>query len=323
MEIGWKKGTGVGILLVFLTALVSGVSTFVNFWAAAGSNTDAFITVRNGLVALLLVPIVLLARQDVRTRLRRVDWARLATIGLVGGAIPFLLFFRGIQMSRDAAGLAGAATATFGYRTLFLVATALAVVYLKEKVSWRIAVAAGALLGGNVLLLSFSAPVWTDGTMYVLAATALWAGEYALSKRALRDLPGSTVALGRMGFGAVYLAGYVALTSQMGAVAALSGEQYRWMAVSAILLLAFVTTWYHGLKHVDLSVATAALVLGFPITLGLEALAGRTSLGIGSAVGAAAIVFGVALAVGLVAIRDTFASTVRLILVGVRSARHR
>ncbi len=321
METDWKRTAGgVGILLVLLTALFSGVSTFVNSYGVQGTNSDAFVTVRNGLVAILLVPMVLLARRDVRVALRRVDWARLATIGVIGGAIPFLLFFRGIQMA-TAAG--GATTAQFGYRTLFLMATVLGLVFLKEKFSARIAIAAGILLVGNALLLSFTAPIWTDGTAFVLAATALWAGEYTLSKRALRDLPSGTVALGRMGFGGIFLLGYIAATGQLAAVAGFGGLHWEWMAISTVLLLGFVTTWYAGLKHVDVSVATALLVLGFPINYALSALAGKAFLTVAGAAGIAAVALGVCLAIGLTAMRETWTTVVRLWVARVRGASSR
>ena len=292
----------VGIVLVIATAIISGVSTFVNFWAVQGTNSDAFITARNLLVAVLLVPMALLAGREVRVRLRTADWARLATIGLVGGAIPFLLFFRGLQM----AGSSGAATATFGYRTLFLLATLFAVVFLKERLSTRTFLAAVLLLGGNALLLSLNAPMWSDGTAFVLAATALWAGEYALSKRTLRDLPSSAVALGRMGFGGLFLIGYLAISGQLSAVTVLSGPQWNWVAISAILLVGFVSTWYAGLKTVDLSTATSVLVLAFPITWALGVFAGRTPVGIAQASGVVAVVLGVVVAVGAASLRDTW-----------------
>lgn len=57
-----------GILLVLLTALVSGVSTFVNFYAVKGTNSDAFIAVRNVAVAAMLVPLVFLAGRSVRRK---------------------------------------------------------------------------------------------------------------------------------------------------------------------------------------------------------------------------------------------------------------
>ena len=301
-----RKALGPGILLVLLTVLISGASNFVNFYAVQGANSDAFLAVRNVAVAALLVPLVLLVGRTARDKLSRKDWFKLGTIGLVGGAVPFLLFFRGLQM----AGASGAATATFGYRTLFLMAAVLGVVVLKERLSPRLALAAVLLLAGNVLLLSLTAPIWTDGTAYVLAATALWAGEYTLSKQTLRTLPSGTVALGRMGFGGAFLLGYVALTGQLGSVAAFSGAQWQWVALSAVLLVGFVATWYAGLKTVDLSVATAVLLLAFPITWALGFLASKSTFGLGEAAGVVAIVLGVALAIGLTSLRDTWATVI-------------
>ncbi len=296
------RAVGPGILLILLTVLISGVSNFVNFYAVQGTNSDAFIAVRNAAVAVMLLPLGLLAVRTVRTRLTRVDWAKLATIGLIGGAIPFLLFFRGLQI----AGASGAATATFGYRTLFLMASILGVVFLHERLSPRLALAAALLVAGNALLLSLTAPIWTDGTAYVLLATALWAGEYTLSKHTLRTVPSSTVGLARMGFGGTFLLGYVALTGQMGSIAALSGAQWEWVALSAVLLVGFVATWYAGLKTVDVSVATASLTLAFPITWALGFLASKSTFGLGQAAGVVAIVLGVALAIGLVSLRETW-----------------
>jgi len=295
---------------VVFTALISGVSVFVNSFAVQGTNSDAFITVRNLLVAGMLVPLAFFVRPANRTPLLRKDWVRLAAIGLVGGAIPFVLFFRGLSM----AGAAGADTASFLYRTLFLMAAVLGIVVLREKVSARLALGGVALLAGNALLLSLTSPIWTDGTALVLAATLLWAVEYTMSKHALRDLPSPTVSLGRMGFGGVFLFAYLAASGQLGAVAAFSGAHVQWILISGVLLLAFVSTWYAGLKHVDLSTATAVLVLAFPVTWALKILAAKEAFGLAEAAGAAAVVFGVCLAVGLAAMRDTAERVVRVLL---------
>ena len=300
-----------GLLLVFFTAIVSGVATFVNGYAVQGTNSDAFVTVRNLAVAVsLALFLVLLLRfvPSTRRRLRGADWARLAAIGLVGGAIPFLLFFRGLELAG-----AGTTTASFVYRTLFLMAAALGVVVLRERLSPRLALAAVLLLGGNALLLTWTSPVWNTGVLFVLAATALWAVEYTISKHALRDLPPSVVAAGRMGFGGVFLLAYLAVTGQFGAVAGLSGGQLLWAAISAVLLVAFVATWYTGLKHVNLSTATAVLVLAFPITWALSVLAGKTAFGAPQAVGAAAVAFGVCVAVGLASLRSSLGRAVRVL----------
>jgi len=300
-----------GLLLVFLTAFISGMSTFVNAYAVGGTNSDAFVTVRNLVVALAFVPVAVVASRYLRApALHRIDLARLVLIGLIGGAIPFLLFFHGLQLATRSG---GAVTASFAYRTLFLFATVFGLLYLAERFRWRVVVAAGLLLGGNILLLSLTAPIWTDGTAFVLAATVLWAAEYTISKRTLRDLPSATVALGRMGFGAVFLVGYLALTMQWGTVVGFSGSEWAWLGISAALLAAFVASWYPGLKRVDLGPATSVLVLGFPVTWLLGILVRGSSFTLGQAFGVVAVVAGVAVAVGLVQYRQTWSYLAQLL----------
>jgi len=294
---------GAGVLLVISTAVISGVSTFVNAYAVHGTSSDPFVTARNVLVAIFLIPLAFLARRYHTAPLRAVDWARLVTIGIIGGAVPFLLFFHGLALA-TAAG--GALTASFLYRTLFLMATIFGVVYLGERFHPRIAFAALLLLAGNYFLLSITTPLWTNGTTYVFAATVLWAVEYTISKRTLRDLPSSTVGFARMGFGAAFLLGYLGLSGQLGGISAMTGGQWEWAAISAVLLAAFVGTWYAGLQRVEVGVATSVLVLGFPITWALSLAIKGGTLDPLAAIGAAAVAVGVACAVGLAQWRATW-----------------
>ncbi len=293
---------GAGVLLVLLTAFVSGVSTFVNVYAVAGTSSDAFVTVRNIAVAAALAPVALVATRTLRApALRPVDWGRLVVIGLVGGAVPFLLFFHGLAL---ATAQGGATTAAFGYRTLFVFASVFAVVGLRERLHGRFLAAVALVLVGNVLLLGLTSAILTDGTAYVLGATALWAAEYTLSKRALSDLPSATVALGRMGFGAAFLAGYLTLTTGWGTVATFSSTQWAWVGISAAFLAAFVASFYPGLKRVGVSDATAILALGFPVTWLLSVLVRGSAFTVGEALGALAVVVGVGVAVGFTELRD-------------------
>lgn len=289
---------GLGLGLVLTTAVVSGVSTFVNAYAVGNTNSDGFVTVRNLLVAAMLLPMaVLLARsRPAAGRLRPQDWGRLALIGVVGGSVPFLLFFRGLELA-TAAG--GATTASFLYRTLFLFAAVFSVVFLRERLHPAFLVGAVLLLGGCYLLLSMTSVVWTDGSLYVLAATVLWAGEYTVSKRALADLAPSTVALGRMGIGGAVLAGYLTATWQWGAVAGFSPVEWGWVGISAVLLTAFVATWYTGLSRLDLGPATSVLVLGYPVTWLLAVTVRGAAVDSGPLLGVLAIVAGVAVVLTL------------------------
>lgn len=307
-----------GLLLVLLTAFVSGVSTFVNVYAVAGTSSDAFVTVRNLAVAAAFLPVGLLVARSRGVRsLRSSDWGRLVLVGLLGGSVPFLLFFHGLALA-SAAG--GATTAAFGYRTLFLFASVFGLVYLRERLHGRLLVGAALLLIGNVLLLGLTSAVLTDGTAYVLAATVLWAAEYTVSKRLLSDLPSATVALGRMGFGAAFLAAYLTATTQWSAVAALSGPQWAWVGISAALLGAFVATWYPGLKRVGVSDATAVLVLGFPVTWILGVLLHGVPLSLAQALGAVAVVAGAGVAVGVAKLTDAARYVRRLLRPEARPA---
>ncbi len=283
-----------GIALVLLTALVSGISSFVNFRAVQGTNVAAWITVRNLAVAVALLPFAALLGRAGRPRLSPRSWAHLVLIGLLGGAVPFLLYFEGFQM---AAAAGGAASASLGYRTLFLFATAFGVLFLRERLPRRFVLAAGLLLGGSVLIVGVTGPVWTDGTAYVIAATALWAGEYTLSKRVLRDLPARIVALGRMGFGAGFLLAYLTITGQVAAISSFGVADWMNAGLSALLLFAFVTTWYAGLKTLDLSMASSLLVLAFPITWLLGVIWSGAVPAWVQAVGAVAVVLGAGLLV--------------------------
>ena len=304
-----RSWAGPGVLLVLATAFISGISTFVNAYAVQGTSSAAFVTIRNVVVAGAFLPVALLATRSLRApALRGVDWGRLVLIGLIGGAIPFLLFFYGLQLA-TAAG--GAATASFGYRTLFLWATVFGIVVLHEKFHWRIALGATLLLAGSLLMLSLTAPIWTDGTAYVLAATVMWAVEYTISKRTLRDLPSATVALGRMGFGAIFLVGYLSLTTQWSTVVGFSGAQWAWVGISAALLSAFVASFYPGLKRVDLGTATSALVLGFPVTWVLAVLVQGATFTLAEAAGVLAVVAGVGVAIGLSQLREAWSFLAR------------
>jgi drug/metabolite transporter (DMT)-like permease len=299
-DTGW---VGPGVLLVLATAVISGVSTWLNGFAVQGTSSDAFVTVRNLAVAGLLLPVGVVAIARSRSALSGKDLGTLAVIGLIGGAVPFLLFFRGLQLATAAH---GALTASFVYRTLFLFATVFGVVALRETFHPRAALAAGLVLGGNLLLLSLVSPVWTDGTLYVLLATVLWAAEYTVSKRALRHLAGTTVGLGRMGFGAAFLAGYLALTGGWGTVAGFSSGQWTWVGISAVLLAGFVLTWYTGLARVDLGVATTVLVLGFPISWALSLVTAHAVPAPLALFGAVVVTVGVLVALGARYLRSTW-----------------
>lgn len=257
-----------GLRLVLATALISGVSVFLNRFGVLGMDASLFTTLKNLFVALLLLAL-LLALKEWRTlaTLSRREWLSLSLIGLIGGSLPFLLFFTGLKMT----------TATQGSlvrSTMFVWVALLAGLFLKERISAKMALGGILLLLGNILLLNKAVFVFGVGEALILASTLLWAGEIVLAKRLLSGsaIPGRVVALGRMGFGSLFLLAFVVSTGRAPLLATMGVSSWLWVLVTGLLLFGYVLTFYEGLKSVSASVAAAILLVGSVITIILESL---------------------------------------------------
>lgn len=251
-----------GFFLVLLTAIISGASIFTNSFAVQGFNPFAFTFLKSAVVAVFLFSIILLLKdfKEIKT-LSRKQLGQLAVIGLIGGSIPFLLFFYALQFTT-------AINAGFLHKTLFLWASLFALFFLKERLNKKFIFAALLLLAGNFMFFNISAFGLSE--MLILTATIFWAAENTLSKRVLKDLSGSIVAFGRMFFGSIFVLAFLVFTNQMAPIVALSIQQIQWVLISSVFLLAFVFTFYSGLKHLPVHKATAVLLLAQPITVFLS-----------------------------------------------------
>lgn len=263
-------GNGKGIALAYLTALVSGISVFANSFGVVTLDPTAYTLLKNALVAGILASICLsLGGWREFLALNRKQILMLSFVGIVGGGVAFALFFSGLAQVSGAAG-------SFTYRLLFIFAAAIGVLLLKERFDWKIALGALAILAGNFLLLGSAELPLSWGMLLVLAATALWAAEYAVSKKALEALSPSTVAAARMGIGSLVLLAILSAQGKAGALLQISPESLMWIAIATGFLTLFVTLWYSALRHSTLLSATAALTLGGPVSALLSfALAGK------------------------------------------------
>jgi drug/metabolite transporter (DMT)-like permease len=255
-----------GLRLVLATALISGVSIFLNRFGVAEMDAALFTTLKNLIVAALLISIILILKewQSIK-ELSEKEWGWLALIGLVGGSIPFLLFFTGLKMTTAAQG-------SLVHSTMFLWVALLAGLSLKEKIDRNVVIGGVLLLAGNIVILKITGLSFGVGDVLILAATLLWAAEIVLSKRLLvrSPMPGRVVALGRMGFGAAFLVIYLLMTEKMTLITGLRSSSWIWVMVTSALLFAYVFTFYEGLKTVQASVAAAVLLLGTVVTTILE-----------------------------------------------------
>ncbi len=255
-----------GLYFALTTAVISGFAIFLNSFAVKKFSDPYFFTFsKNTLVAFLLTgSLIGLKLRKKLTKLTPKQWLQLVTIGLIGGSLPFLLFFRGLS-------LATASSAAFIHKTLFLWVAILAVVFLKERLNrWQL-LALMVLIVGNFWLVR---PRWEfgSGEFLVLLATELWAVENILAKIALRELAAPVVAWGRMFFGIIFMGGFLATTGRLTPLFQLTPQHWWWLLGLAALLFGYVSFWYAGLKYAPATLVTSVLVLGSPLTTLLSAI---------------------------------------------------
>lgn len=261
------SGTTAGVSLAVGAALISGLAVYLNAYAVkAVPDPAVYTTLKNGVAAAILVAASLsLGGGRVVARLDRGQWLRVATVAVVGGSVPFVLFFTGLAA-------ASAPSAAFIQKTLFVWVAFLAVPFLGETLGLATIGALVVLLAGQALVLPPSGITWGGGELLILAATGLWAIETILVRRLLASVPSHAMAALRLGLGVLVLAAFVVATGRAGTIAALGAGQWAWVALTGAILAGYVATWFAALQRAPASVVTSVLVLGAVVTGALTAL---------------------------------------------------
>jgi drug/metabolite transporter (DMT)-like permease len=265
------RTTAWGLSLALLTALISGVSVWLNsFGVREVPDAALYTTLKNGVAAMLLVGALMASTGGpvaVRS-LERGAWARLALIGLIGGSIPFLLFFTGLAQ-------ASAPGAAFIHKTMFVWVALLAVPFLGERLGGLQIGAIALLLAGQVLLAPprVDGAQWGSGETLIAMATLLWSVEVVLAKRLLRSVPPLVVGAGRLGIGLLVLIAFAVVSGSADGLASVSMAGWTWVIVTGVLLAGYVGSWMAALSRAPASAVTSVLVLGAVITAGIQAVA--------------------------------------------------
>lgn len=255
------------MIFAFLTAFISGFSIFLNKFGVKGINPFIFTGLKNTLVAIFLFTLILATKDaKILKKLTKKNWLTLISIGLLGGSIPFLLFFKGLSLTT-------ASQAAFIHKNMFLFIAILAPLLLKEKLNKNFFIAICFLFLGNALL--FTKPSFDKGSLFVFAATLLWALESILSKKILSQLPAKIVAWGRMFFGSFFIILFLAFTGKIQLITNLQPNAFLWIALTSVFLLGYVFCWYSALKRIRVSTAACILTLGAPITNLLSVFSGK------------------------------------------------
>jgi len=249
-----------GYYLVLSTAIISGFAIFINQFGVKVSHPYVFTFLKNTMVAVLLFSLILILKDRKQlTNIKKKQWLQLILIGLIGGSIPFLLFFKGLSLTTSIGG-------AFLHKTIFIYIALFAAIFLKEKISKKYFLGGLFLVLGNLFLLKQISFSIDTGSLLILLATLFWAVENVISKYVLRELPGKVVALGRMFFGSLFIFLFLLFSGQAPLLMELNLIQIGWVSLTGLLLFGYVITWYSGLKYIPVSKAAVILLLGSPIT---------------------------------------------------------
>ena len=269
-----------GVALAFVTALVSGVSIYVNARAVKHfGDATVYTTAKNAVAGLLLVALALAAaasRGPAYGGLPRGGRRQLAlvAVAVIGGSVPFVLFFEGLARAE-------ATQAAFIQKTLVVWVVLLAVPLLGERFEAPHALAIALLVVGQAWLAGgLGTVVFGTGEAMILAATLLWSVEIVLVKHLLGSIAPPTLAAARMALGTLILLGWLAVTGRLGDLAGLGGEEWRWILLTGLLLTAYVATWYAALARAQAIDVTAMLVFGAVVTAFLAGAADGTPVNV-------------------------------------------
>lgn len=261
--------TTAGIYLAIGAAVISGVSIFVNKYAVNAIKPPLFFTsVKNIGVGLLIFGILIAARKLHKFRtLNRREVFYLILIGVIGGSLPFYLFFTGLAQIP-------ALTSALIQKTLVFWVVLLAIPFLKERLSKIQVVGVLCLFAANFVIGGFQGFKFSQGELFVLLATILWGIESVIAKKTLATVDPDLVTASRMGLGSLILITATAIIVPQAVFKGLTmtGTQLFWLGLTMVTLLGYVSTWYRALKYAPAITVTSVLVASTLVTNVLSAI---------------------------------------------------
>jgi drug/metabolite transporter (DMT)-like permease len=272
------RSSATGYRLALLAALISGASIFVNSVAVrAIPDATLYTTLKNGVTGvLLLLPLLVLASRRAEVlKLGARDAAWLAALAVIGGSVPYVLFFRGLQLTT-------ATTGSLLNHAQFLFVALLAVPLLRERITSIAWVGLALLAAGSLVGTDVGALRWNEGAVFILVSTGMFAAGVVIARRLLARLSAELVMSAKMSAGAAMLAIYAAVSGRLAGASSLSAAQWAVVLGTGVILLAFTVATTYALRHAPALAVTAIGMASPPVTLALQLAAGvapRTAAG--------------------------------------------
>lgn len=247
------RSVHIGYWFAALNAIISGVAIYVNsLGVKLFADTTLYTMLKNSVVGLvLIIPVIALASQRAEARrLTPRQWGSLLLLALIGGSIPYALFFKGLQMTTPV-------TSSLINHAQFLLVALLALVFLGERIGPLLWMALATLFVGTSLGVNLHMVHWNTGALLLTLSSVFFAAGVVLAKSLLRTISTTMVMAAKMSGGSLLLIAYVGLTGKLGAVTNLSALQWEFVLVTGLILLAFTATAFVALRYASATATTA------------------------------------------------------------------
>jgi drug/metabolite transporter (DMT)-like permease len=265
-----------GIILAILAAVVSGVSVYLNKFAASQTDAVLFSFAKNALVAVFLSLFLVNFAELKKVFSNRKNLPALSVVSLLGGGAAFILFFAGLKMT-------SAISANFIQKSMFLFVLPFSFLLLKKAPSGKQLGVAAALVKGNVLFWKLATVSFNLGDALILAAAAIWAAEAAVSEKLLSGISASTLTFVRFAGGLPVFFAYL-LSKQTNWTLALNAP--LWTFGLAGVLAVYSILYFSAIQRAGAFATTATLSIAPLVTI----LFSGAGMSLAQSVGAAAIV---------------------------------
>jgi len=250
-----------GLLFALITAVISGFAIFYSKISLAKIDPLVLTTSRNFYVGIIFLMFFLFSKRLYEIKkLNKKEFILLLLIGIIGGALPFYLFFTGLSQIP-------AITGNLIHKTLFIWVGILAVIFLREKLK-PIHILSYVLIFFANFYFAFASVKFSlgIGEIMIFSATILWATENIIAKKVLKNISSELVALFRMGVGGLLLVSITFLTGKGSSFLVLDINMLIIILVGGSILFFYNFFWYKALKYAPASIAT--LILTFSVVIG-------------------------------------------------------
>ena len=249
-----------GISFALITAIISGIAIFYNkIIIVSGIEPLTLNILKNSGSAIILSFLLITSstKQDI-LKLKRNDWAKLFLIALLGGSLPFILYFEGLKH-------VSVANANLIHKTLFIWVAAMAIPILGERLSFIQVLGYILLVWGNIFFSNtINFPIG-HGELLIFSATILWSLENIIAKFALKNIDPKIVGWARMFLGIFILGLFAISQNKLNLIFNVNPRYILPIGVSSILLASYVTSYFKALKFAPATLVTSILILATPV----------------------------------------------------------